>query len=179
MEYRSRAAFKLLQIQERFHVVREGDTVLDLGAAPGAWSQVAADLVGPRGRVIAVDLVRMKPLGQVEVLRGDFTDPAFVAVLLEALDRQADAMLCDASPKLSGVKSLDQARAAGLARAALDFAGTAVRPGGAFVAKAFRGSDFEPLLADARARFPAVKAYTPEASPKGSAEVYIVGLGRR
>jgi len=179
MDYRSRAAFKLLQLQDRFHIVRPSDTVVDLGAAPGGWSQVAADLVGLRGRVIAVDVVRMRSLGDVEVLRGDFADPPFVAVLLEALGRPADAVLCDASPKLSGVKSLDQARSVGLARAALDVAGRALRPDGSFVTKAFRGSDYEPFLADVRAQFPAVREYTPRASPKGSAEVYVVGLGRR
>ena len=179
MEYRSRAAFKLLQLQDRFHIVRLGDTVVDLGAAPGGWSQVAADLVGLRGRVIAVDVVRMRSLGDVEVLQGDFTDPPFVALLLEALGRPADAVLCDASPKLSGVKSLDQARSSDLARAALAVSGKALGPGGSFVAKAFRGSDYGPFLSDVRGRFPAVKEYTPRASPKGSAEVYVVGLGRR
>jgi len=179
MEYRSRAAFKLLQIQDRFHIIHPGDTVVDLGAAPGGWSQVAADLVGPRGRVIAVAVVRMRAVSQVDVLQGDITDPPFVAVLLEALGRPADAVVCDASPKLSGVKSLDQARAVGLAGGALEVAGKALGPGGSFVAKAFRGSDYGQFLSDVRGRFPHVKEYIPEASPKGSAEVYVVGLGRR
>ena len=178
MAYRSRAAFKLLQIQSRFHLVQRGDAVVDLGAAPGGWSQIAADLVGREGRVAAVDLVAMSPIEGVEVLRGDLRDASTQAIVLERLGRPADVVVCDAAPKLSGVRSLDQARAIELARVALDLAGRALRPGGSFVAKAFRGSDYNGLLADVAARFASVKEYTPPASPKGSAEVFIVGLGR-
>jgi len=179
MHYRSRAAFKLLQIQDRFRVVRLGDTVVDLGAAPGGWSQVAADLVGARGRVIAVDVVRMRRLEGIDILQGDFSDSTWIPVLLEALGRPADVVLCDASPKLTGVRSLDQARAAHLERAALGVASKALRFEGFFVTKAFRGSDHGPFLAEVRAEFATVREYAPQASPKGSAEVYVVALGRR
>ncbi len=178
-DLRSRAAFKLLQIQRRFSIVRKGDTVVDLGAAPGGWTQVALDLVGLEGRVLAVDVVPMAPLEHVTVLRGDFTDPAFAALLLTRLGTPADVVLSDAAPKISGVTPVDQARSADLTRAALNIATKALRRGGVFVAKAFRGTDYPLLVKEVSDGFDRTSEYRPKASPKGSAEVYLVGVGKR
>jgi 23S rRNA (uridine2552-2'-O)-methyltransferase len=175
---RSRAVFKLLQIQERFGLIYPGDTVLDLGAAPGGWSRAAAELVGPKGRVVAVDRARIAPMDRVTRVRGDFTDPNVQTTILEALGRPADVVVCDAAPRLSGHRSLDVARTLDLARAALDLARKALRPGGHFVAKAFQGEGYRGFLADVEAEFARVKGYVPPATAKGSAETYVVGLDR-
>ena len=175
---RSRAVFKLLQIQDRFGLIYPGDTVLDLGAAPGGWSRAAAELVGPRGRVIAVDSVRMAPMDRVTCIRGDFSDPNVHTAILEALGQPADVLVCDAAPRLSGHRSLDVTRTLDLARAALDLARKALRPGGRFAAKAFQGDGYRPFLDEVEEVFRVVKGYVPPATTAGSAETYVVGLDR-
>ena len=175
---RSRAVFKLLQIQDRFGLIYPGDTVLDLGAAPGGWSRAAAELVGPRGRVVAVDRVRMAPIDRVTFVRGDFSDPNVHTAILEALAKPADVLVCDAAPKLTGHRSLDVARTLDLARAALDLARKALRPGGRFAAKAFQGEGYRAFLRELGEEFSIVKGYVPPATTQGSAETYVVGLDR-
>ena len=178
-DLRSRAVFKLLQIQERFGLIYAGDVILDLGAAPGGWSRAAAELTGPRGRVVAVDRVRMAPIDRVTFVRGDFTDPNVRVAIFEALGSPADVVVCDAAPKLSGTRSLDVARVLDLGRSALDLAAKALRPGGRFATKTFQGEGYRGFLAEVREVFADVKGYTPPATSRGSAETYVVGIGRR
>src|SRR6266511_3995989 len=161
---RSRAVFKLLQIQERFGLIYAGDTILDLGAAPGGWSRAAAELTGPRGRVVAVDRVRIAPMDRVTLVRGDFTDADTQTAIFEALRSPADVVISDAAPRLSGHRSLDVGRTLGLARAALGLADRALRPGGRFVAKAFQGEGYRSFLRNASEAFRAVKGYVPPAT---------------
>jgi len=175
---RSRAVFKLLQIQERFGLLYPGDTVLDLGASPGGWSRAASELVGRRGRVVAVDRVSMAPMDGVSFVRGDFTNPDVHTAILEALGRPADAVLCDAAPKLSGNRSLDLARTLDLARSALALARKALRPGGRFVAKTFQGDGYRGFLAEVSEDFETVKGYVTPATVPRSAETYVVAVGR-
>jgi len=153
--------------------------VLDLGAAPGSWSQVAAQLVGPKGRVVAVDISEIAPLPGVFALKCDITSPDCQARMLEALGGAADVVLCDAAPSTTGVAIADHARSIGLAEAALDVAGKCLRPGGAFVVKVFRGADFDAYFASVRRAFASAKVSVPEATRRESKEAYVVALGRR
>jgi 23S rRNA (uridine2552-2'-O)-methyltransferase len=175
---RSRAVFKLLQIQERFGLLYPGDTVLDLGASPGGWSRAAAELVGPRGRVVAVDRVAMAPLDRVTFVRGDFTDPDVHTAILQALGHPADAVISDAAPKLTGHRSLDVARTLDLARSALDLARKALRTRGHFVVKTFQGEGYRGFLKEVSEDFATVKGYVTPATSPGSSETYVVGLDR-
>jgi 23S rRNA (uridine2552-2'-O)-methyltransferase len=177
--YRARSAYKLLELVERNRLIRPGQTVLDLGAAPGSWSQVAAKLVGPRGRVVAVDVAEMAPLPGVAVLRCDITTAECQARMLEALGGPADAVLCDAAPSTSGVALADHARSIALAEAALEVASRCLRPGGGFVVKVFRGADFDAYVAAVRRGFTSAKTSVPEATRRESKEAYVVGLGKK
>jgi 23S rRNA (uridine2552-2'-O)-methyltransferase len=169
--YRSRAAFKLLELNAKERFLKEGMTVVDLGAAPGGWSQVAAQQAGPKGRVLAIDLLPVAPISGVMVLQADFREP----VLLEKLGGQkADAVLCDVSPNLSGVPLVDQARALELAGAAIDFCAKALKPDGVFVVKAFQGGAFDDLMKRLKATFAKVRIVKPGASRGESAETYVV-----
>ena len=177
-EYRSRAAIKLSQIDRDYGLLHPGDTVVDLGAAPGGWSQVAAERVGPKGRVIAVDLAAMRPLEGVTILRGDFTVGAFQARLFERLGRPADVVLSDMAPRLSGHKPYDEARVFELADTALSFAARALRPGGDFLVKVFQGEAYRPFLDRVAQAFEALKGVKPKASAPGSAELYVLARDR-
>lgn len=177
-DLRSRAVFKLLQIHERFRLIRIGDAVVDLGAAPGGWSRAAAELVGPRGRVIAVDKVAMGPIDRVAFVRGDFTDPNVQTAVFEALARPADVVLSDAAPRLSGAHSVDVARTLDLGRAALALARKVLRPGGSLVVKAFQGDGYRSFLNEVAAHFESVQGYVPPATSRGSSETYVVALGK-
>lgn len=169
--YRSRAAFKLLELNEKERFLRSGAVVVDLGAAPGGWSQVAAQAVGPAGRVVAIDLLPIAPISGVTVLQADFRD----AILIETLQgARADAVLCDVAPNLSGIALVDQARSLELAEGALDFCVKALKPEGVFVVKAFQGEAFEALMKRMRATFSKVKVVKPAASRGESAETYVV-----
>ena len=169
--YRSRAAYKLLEIDSREHLLRPGATVVDLGAAPGSWSQVAAARVKPGGRVIAVDLLDIAPMSGVTVLKGDFRD----ARLLEALGgHEADVVLSDLSPNLSGIANVDQARAAELSFAAIDFCAKALRRDGVFVLKAFHGEAFAEVMQRLKHEFVSVSVRKPGASRGESKETYLV-----
>ena len=177
---RSRAAFKLLEIDDRDHLLRPGLTVVDLGAAPGGWSQVAADRVGPQGRVFALDLLAIEPLPGVTLLQGDFTDQAVLDQLLERLaGRPVDLVLSDMAPNMSGMKAVDQPRAALLAELALDCARQVLRPGGDLLLKMFQGAGFDPLLAELRAAFAKVVVRKPQASRPRSREVYLLARNYR
>ena len=177
---RSRAAYKLAQIAERDRLLKPGMIVVDLGAAPGGWSQIAAERVGPRGRVIALDLLDMAPLRGVTFIRGDPRDDAVVAKLENALGGQkADLVLSDMAPNLSGIAATDQARALELAELALDFGLKHLKPQGKFLVKSFQGAAFEGFLKNLRARFRTVAVRKPEASRSRSREVYLLAKALR
>jgi 23S rRNA (uridine2552-2'-O)-methyltransferase len=174
--YRSRAAFKLLQLDEKERFLRPGMTVVDLGAAPGGWSQVAAEKVKPGGRVIAIDLLPIGPISGVTVLKGDFRGE----ILIRALEgARADVVLSDVSPNLSGIGNVDQARLLELTAAAIDFCCKVLKPDGVFLVKAFHGEAFDSLMARLKASFRRVKAIKPLASRGESAETYVLARGLR
>ena len=177
---RSRAAFKLEQIAGRDRLLRPGMTVVDLGAAPGGWSQVAAKQVGAGGRVIALDVLEMVSLPGVTFVPGDFREQATVEALERALEgRGVDLVLCDLAPNLTGVKSVDQARAIELAELALQFAVNHLKPQGNFLVKLFHGSAFDGFARRMREHFREVVARKPDASRSRSSEVYLLGRGCR
>ncbi len=151
---RSRAAYKLQQLAERDKLLKPGMTVVDLGAAPGGWSQVAGRVAGTGGRVVAVDLLDMTPVAGVTFIRGDFGEDAVLAQVEQAIGGGGvDLVLSDMAPNISGVASIDQARSVGLAELALDFAVNHLKPQGNFLVKVFQGSGFEALVADIRRKF--------------------------
>jgi 23S rRNA (uridine2552-2'-O)-methyltransferase len=170
--YRSRAAYKLLEIEDRYHVIRRGDSVIDLGAAPGSWLQVLSALTG--GTILGVDLQSILPIPGVSIIAGDFTDPAAQERIRAAVP-DASVLVSDAAPHLSGNRSLDQARAVGIGEDALALACLVLKPGGNFVVKSFQGEDFDRLLGEVRARFRSVHVYRPRVTRKGSRECYIIG----
>ena len=169
--YRSRAAFKLLEIDSKEKLFRPGQTVVDLGAAPGGWSQVAAQKVKPGGRVIAIDLAEIAPISGVTALKGDFRQVS--------LDIRADVVLSDVSPNLSGIPDVDQARWFELAEGAVELCRKMLKPDGVFVVKAFHGEAFDALMARLKAVFAKVKVVKPSASRGESAETYVVARGLR
>jgi 23S rRNA (uridine2552-2'-O)-methyltransferase len=172
--YRSRAAFKLLQIDSKEHILKAGQLVVDLGAAPGGWSQVAAAKVRPGGRVIAVDLLPIAPISGATLVKGDFRSDG----LLRAMEgTKADVVLSDLAPNLSGIGNVDQARALELSGAAIDFCCKVLKPEGVFVLKAFHGEAFEEVLKRLRATFAKVKAVKPLASRGESSETYVMARG--
>jgi len=175
---RSRAAYKLQQLAERDKLLKPGMTVVDLGAAPGGWSQVAGRIAGETGRVVAVDLLEMTPVAGVKFIRGDFGEDAVLAEVEQAIGSGGvDLVLSDMAPNISGVASVDQARSVALAELALDFAVNHLKPQGNFLVKLFQGSGFEALVADIRRRFVQVMIRKPEASRSRSSEVYVVAKG--
>ncbi len=175
--YRARSAYKLLQIQEKFHIIRRGDVVIDLGAAPGSWSQVAARLVGKKGRVIALDLQEIVPIPGVIVLQGDMTDPAVQAQAIAAAGGPVDVVLSDAAPFTTGVKLRDHVLSMELGHAALAVAKRILRPGGSLVIKVFQGEDLPPLVRAVKLAFHPVKLHVPAATRKESWEQFIVARG--
>jgi 23S rRNA (uridine2552-2'-O)-methyltransferase len=173
--YRSRAVFKLLELQERDKLIWPGMVVIDLGAAPGGWSQVAAKLVGGKGRVIAMDILAMEPIAGVEFLKGDFGDDAALAELMDMLGEvEVDWVISDLAPNLSGIDSVDQPRAMELAELALDLAHKVLKPSGGFLVKVFQGEGFDPFLVAVRQQFKKVVIRKPKASRDRSREVYIL-----
>jgi 23S rRNA (uridine2552-2'-O)-methyltransferase len=178
--FRSRAAYKLQQLAERDKLLKTGMLVVDLGAAPGGWSQVAAKAVAPGGRVVAVDLLPVTPVHGVTVIQGDFQDDATLASVEAALGgEQADLVISDMAPNISGIPLVDQARAAGLAELALDFALKHLKPRGNFLVKAFQGGGYDAFVKLLRTHFMEVAARKPEASRSRSNEVYLLGKGLR
>jgi 23S rRNA (uridine2552-2'-O)-methyltransferase len=178
--YRSRAAFKLMEIDDRDRLLRPGQTVIDLGAAPGSWSQVIAERIGPSGQLIALDLLPMDPVAGICFIEGDFRDPAILGRLEQALQgRQADLVVSDMAPNLTGVSASDQARAAQLCELALDFARLHLKPNGALLVKAFQGSGYAEFHAAMRRSFASVASRKPKASRGRSTEMYLLGKGLR
>jgi 23S rRNA (uridine2552-2'-O)-methyltransferase len=176
--YRSRASFKLLEIQDKDRLIRPGMTVVDLGAAPGGWSQVAAELVGDNGKVIASDILPMDGLPGVEFLQGDFTENEVFEALLASIGEQgADLVISDMAPNMSGMKEIDQPRAVCLAELALDLARSILKPGAYFLVKVFQGAGFQEFHRDMQASFKAVKSRKPQASRARSREIYLLGAG--
>jgi len=186
--FRSRSAYKLKEMVAKFKIMKRGDTVIDLGAAPGGWSQVASDVVGAHGVVISVDLQHIAPIEGVVTLRGDITDrEATIKLLRKALmlhgcgnDSAAAAatvVLSDAAPKLSGNRVYDHYRSFELSKAALGIATALLKPGGNFVAKIFQGEYYSIFYRSVKDMFRDTRAYTPKASHKRSAEVFVIGKG--
>lgn len=169
--YRSRAAYKLQEIQRRFNVIRASDNVVDLGAAPGSWLQVVRTLT--EGRVLGIDLTPIPPIEGVETIEGDLTDTGIQQRVMAMLG-VVNVIVCDASPRLSGHKSYDQARAIALGEEALQFACNTLKPGGNFVVKSFQGTDFSKFYSETKRHFHSVKTCITQATRKGSTELYIV-----
>jgi len=174
--YRARAAYKLLELDEKDRFLGRSDIVVDLGAAPGSWSQVARRVLAPTAQVIALDVLPMKPLPDVTFIEGDFREDDVLSCLeAEMKDRKADLVLSDMAPNLSGIAASDQARSIDLAELALAFSRDWLDPSGACVVKVFQGAGFDGLLGDFRAAFKSVKIRKPKASRAESREVYLVG----
>jgi 23S rRNA (uridine2552-2'-O)-methyltransferase len=169
--YRSRASYKLIEIQDKFSVIRRADNIVDLGAAPGSWLQVLRKLTD--GIVVGVDLNPIAPINGIVTIEGDFTDPATREQIRTKVG-QANVVVSDASPRLSGHKSYDQARSAALVEEALEFGCSVLKPGGNFVAKVFQGTDLPGLLAMAQECFHSVRTYHTRSTRKGSTELYLV-----
>lgn len=177
--YRSRAAFKLAEILDKDKLVRPGSLVVDLGAAPGGWSQVLAPLVGSSGRVIALDLLEMAPIRNVEFILGDFSEPGPLARLELALGgRAVDLVVSDMAPNISGVTMVDQARSMLLAELALEFAVKWLKPGGSLLVKAFQGEGIDTYRKQLSAAFSSVAVRKPKASRDRSSELYLLARGR-
>ncbi|MEE4191972.1 MAG: 23S rRNA (uridine(2552)-2'-O)-methyltransferase RlmE [Halieaceae bacterium] len=178
--YRSRACYKLLEIQDKDKLIRPGQTVVDLGSAPGGWSQVAAGIAGSRGRVVASDILPMDALEDVLFIQGDFTEESVLAEILEAVGPEgADLVISDMAPNMSGMNAVDQPRSMYLVELALDLARQVLKPGGAFLSKVFQGEGFDELMRDARTSFERVITRKPAASRPRSREVYLLGTGFR
>lgn len=178
--YRARAAYKLLEINEKDKLIAPGAVVVDLGAAPGSWSQVAAKLVGPKGQVLALDMLLMEPLPGVEFIQGDFREQEILDVLIKMLKgRAVDLVISDMAPNISGMSVIDQARSYHLAELALDFAVQYLKPGGNFLVKVFQGSDFQNYLTSMKENFIEVVTRKPKASRDRSQEIYLIGKRRR
>lgn len=175
--YRSRAAFKLKELDQRFHLIKRGGRVLDLGAAPGGWSQVARERVGDDGKVVAADILEMEPIAGVDILKLDILDEHAPETLKAALGGPADVVLTDMAAPTTGHRQTDHIRTLALFEAALDLAVEVLRPGGAFVGKVFQGGATNEILARVKKNFSDVKHVKPPASRAESVELYLVALG--
>lgn len=178
--YRSRASFKLLELHKKYRLFKPGMQVLDLGAVPGGWSQVASQCVGQSGRVIATDILPLKPLPQVEFIQGDFTiEGCYHQIVAAVADRYLDLVIADMSPNISGVRSIDQPRSMGLAELALEAAMALLKPGGSFVTKLFEGAGVSAYVDKVRLSFTKVALCKPKASRAHSREIYLVAMQTR
>jgi 23S rRNA (uridine2552-2'-O)-methyltransferase len=174
--YRSRAAYKLMEMDERDHLLKSGMTVVDLGATPGGWSQVAAKKLGSTGRIFALDMLEMQALHNVTFIQGDFREEAVLAELVKLLDgRPVDLVISDMAPNISGIGIADQARAMHLAELALDFSVEHLKQGGNLLVKVFQGEGFEAYLQQMRSAFKQVLTRKPQASRGRSSEIYLLG----
>ncbi|MBP8185417.1 MAG: 23S rRNA (uridine(2552)-2'-O)-methyltransferase RlmE [Pseudomonas sp.] len=178
--YRSRASYKLLEIQEKDRILRPGNIVIDLGAAPGGWSQVTSRVLGDKGRLIASDILEMDSIEDVTFIQGDFTEASVLAQILAAVDNQpVDLVISDMAPNMSGVRMADQARAMYLCELALDLAGQVLRPGGDFLIKIFQGEGFDQYHKQVRQMFEKVQMRKPLSSRDRSREQYLLARGFR
>lgn len=177
--YRSRAAYKLLELQQRFRLLRSGDSVLDLGAAPGGWLQVAARIVGPKGKIVGVDLQPIEPLHQsnIALICGDITESEIQQRIKQLLDGSADSVISDMAPKLSGIRDADMARCLELNRIALAAANQLLRQDGLLLIKSFISDDLHQFTAELKQYFSAVQRTKPDATRQGSSEFYFVAKG--
>jgi len=176
---RSRAAYKLAEIDDKYHLLKPGSRVVDLGAAPGGWSEIAAKRVGPSGRVIALDILDLKPIAGVEFLKLDFLDDSAPVRLKEMLGGAANVVLSDMAANATGHRQTDHLRIMALAEAAVQFAGEVLAPGGAFLCKVLQGGTETTLLATLKRDFAIVKHVKPPASRSDSAELYLLARGFR
>jgi len=180
--YRSRAIYKLKEIQQKDNLIRPNMQVVDLGAAPGGWSQYATELVGESGRVVASDILAIDPLPFVEFIQGDFTEESVLNEILGVLNKdeknyKADVVISDMAPNITGVEAIDQPKSIYLCELALDMARQILKPGGSFVIKVFQGDGSDSFLKDVRNSFKQVKIRKPAASRARSREIYMVGIG--
>jgi 23S rRNA (uridine2552-2'-O)-methyltransferase len=177
--YRSRAAYKLFELQQRYRLLRTGDKIVDLGAAPGGWLQVAVKVVGQNGKVIGVDIQAMQPFSerQIVLVHGDVSSGEIQSKIKELLGGMADAVISDMAPKLSGIRDADMARAVKLNRLALDVAVPLLRPGGSLLIKSFMSNELHQLTAELKRQFSDVQRTKPEATRQGSSEFYFVAKG--
>jgi len=172
--YRSRAAFKLLQLDQKDELLRQGITVLELGAAPGGWTQVISEKIGDSGRIVASDILPMDGLPGVQFILGDFHEQAVADAIVAAVAPGADLVLSDMAPNITGVAATDQARVMGLSELAVEIAVEVLKPNGSFVVKLFQGTGFDDCVQDLRKRFKEVKLRKPQASRARSREIYVV-----
>jgi len=173
--YRSRAAYKLMEIQQRDRLLKPGQTVVDLGAAPGGWSQMARQIVGAAGRVVALDILPMEPLPDVDFIEGDFREAGVLHALRDLLqDDVVDLVISDMAPNVSGVSAVDQPRSIYLCELALEFAREVLRPGGSLLVKVFQGEGFDQYYKELRSSFEKVVTRKPKASRPKSREVYLL-----
>ncbi|MNX56052.1 Ribosomal RNA large subunit methyltransferase E [compost metagenome] len=178
--YRSRASYKLLEIQEKYKLIRPGMSVVDLGAAPGGWSQVTSRLIGGQGRLIASDILEMDSIPDVTFIQGDFTQDEVLAQILEAVgNSQVDLVISDMAPNMSGTPEVDMPKAMFLCELALDLAARILKPGGNFVIKIFQGEGFDVYLKDARKKFDKIQMIKPDSSRGSSREQYMLAWGYR
>jgi 23S rRNA (uridine2552-2'-O)-methyltransferase len=178
--WRSRAAFKLTEIDDKDQLLKPGMTVVDLGSAPGSWSQVAVKRVAPGGRLIALDLLPMDAVHGVEFIQGDFHDDAVLQALADALaGRQVDLVLSDMAPNMSGIRTVDQARVTVLAELTLEFCALHLKPGGDMLVKVFQGDGFMELRSAMQQQFQTLQMRKPAASRNRSAEIYLLARGKR
>jgi 23S rRNA (uridine2552-2'-O)-methyltransferase len=176
--YRSRASYKLLEIQEKYRLIRPGMSVIDLGAAPGGWSQVTSRLIGGQGRLIASDILEMDSIPDVTFIQGDFTQDEVLAQILEAVgNSHVDLVISDMAPNMSGTPAVDMPKAMFLCELALDLATRVLKPGGDFLIKIFQGEGFDVYLKDARKKFDKVQMLKPDSSRDRSREQYMLGRG--
>ncbi|EGB96735.1 MULTISPECIES: 23S rRNA (uridine(2552)-2'-O)-methyltransferase RlmE [Pseudomonas] len=176
--YRSRASYKLLEIQEKDRLIRPGMSVIDLGAAPGGWSQVTSRLIGGQGRLIASDILEMDSIPDVTFIQGDFTEDAVLQQILDAVgDSHVDLVISDMAPNMSGTPEVDMPRAMFLCELALDLATRVLKPGGDFLIKIFQGEGFDMYLKDVRTKFDKVQMRKPSSSRDRSREQYLLGKG--
>ena len=178
--FRSRAAYKLLEIQEKDRIFRPNQMVVDLGAAPGGWTQVAARLIGDKGHVFAMDILPMDSMAGVDIIEGDFREDETLNRLMDLLaGREVDLVISDMAPNVTGVAAVDQPRSIYLCELALEFARESLKPGGDFLVKVFQGEGFESFLKEMRANFKKVVTRKPEASRANSREVYLLARGKK
>ncbi|MFJ3372420.1 23S rRNA (uridine(2552)-2'-O)-methyltransferase RlmE [Pseudomonas sp. NPDC086251] len=178
--YRSRASYKLLEVQEKYKLIRPGMSVVDLGAAPGGWSQVTSRLIGGEGRLIASDILEMDSIPDVTFIQGDFTEDEVLARILEAVgNSQVDLVISDMAPNMSGTPEVDMPKAMFLCELALDLAERILKPGGNFVIKIFQGEGFDVYLKEARRKFDKIQMIKPDSSRGSSREQYMLAWGYR
>lgn len=176
--YVSRAAYKLLEIQEKDKILKFGQRVVDLGAAPGGWSQVASEIVGSKGKVVAIDLLPMEVAGDIIFIQGDFREQEILDQLFAVLeDEKVDVVLSDMAPNISGQKSIDQPRTTYLVELALDCAFKTLKPGGTFLAKVFQGEGVDAIINQLKTRFKSYKTRKPKSSRARSREIYLLATG--